>query len=819
MPRTQTPCRFEPLFEDAPFGYLVVDTDLRVTAVNRRAARLLGLSAQQLQNKRFTDLIAAADRGSFETWRRRALATGRLQSGDLHIGNSNGKVFSAHLQYVVGQSAAAADACLLVGLIDITEHRKAQSDLSVESDNFANILNAMEDGVYIVNNRYQIEYINAALQQEFGAIDHRKCHEYFHNRRSPCPWCKNAAVFAGQTVRWEWYSEKTGKTYDLVDTPLEKARGNIVKLEIFRDITNRKQAEAALQESEERFRVAFETSPNSIAIAEIDTGIIVNINEGFTDFTGYTKEEVVGNSSVDIPIWANPQDREQMVAELRRSGEINNLEAEFQTRSGQIKTGLVSGRVIHLHDRPYLLSVTRDVSELKKTRKKLEASRRFLQIVNRHSRLAPMLEEFIEEIRTVSGCEAAGMRVLDPRGSLPFAAFEGYPPAFLDKESPLSIHDADSMCIRVIRQQAESRLPWTTPAGSFFTNESSRFLENLTEAERRSTCSVCNTHGYESIALIPIRLGEQILGLIHVADSRENRIPIEVVEMLEDAAMQVGAAIQRLRAEDGLRQSNEQLERRVKERTAALAEANRLLTDQIAERRLAETAMRKSQTELRILSSRLLVAEEQERKRIAVDLHDGIGQALSAIKFGMENVLRELERHPAVTSLDTLKVLLPLTRQTIEEVRRIGKDLHPSILDDLGILATIGWFCREFGTLYSAIQIERRLDLEENEVPNQLKSVIYRILQEALNNVAKHSQASSVQVTLGKSEAGIRLIISDNGTGFDFERILSLKSRQRGIGLASMRERAELTGGDFQLDSAPGSGTRIRICWPPAGRE
>lgn len=804
------------LIEEAPFGYVVVGIDLCIAAANRKAARLLGLSSRELLQKHFTEFVASYDRQRFETSCRRTLASGRPQSGDLQIHNNDSKVLFVHLQRLSERIGPGDRSHLLLGLIDVTDRKKTEAQLTVERDNLTGILNAMEDGVYLVNDRYRIEYINPALRRVFGAINNRKCYAYFHNRQSPCSWCKNEAVFSGQTVRWEWYSAKTNKTYDLVDTPLKNADGSILKLEIFRDITNRKHAESALLQSEERFRVAFDTSPNSIAIAEIDTAIIVSVNEGFTDFTGYLKDEVVGKSLVDIAIWANPQDRQQMISELRKTGEVNNLEAEFRTRSGQIKTGLISCRVIRLHDRPYLLSVTRDISELKKTRKKLEASQRFLQIVNRHSQMDSMLEEFVQEIQENSGCSAVGMRILDARGSIPFAAFSGYSKEFLDEENPLSIHDSDTMCIRVIRQHTDSGLSCCTPGGSFFTNESSRFLKNAAEAARGWTCSVCNNYGHESIALIPIRLGEQIFGLIHVADSRENRVPLEMVEMLEDAALQVGAAIQRLRAEDGLRRSNEQLERRVRERTAELAEANRLLTDQIAERRLAEMAMRKSQTELRILSGRLLGAEEYERKRIAAELHDGIGQALTAIKFGMENVLRDVEQNPAATRLDAIKALIPFTRQTIEEVRRICKDLRPSILDDLGILATIGWFCREFETLYAAIQIERDLAVEENEIPGRLKTVIYRILQEALNNVAKHSQANRVQVNLRKSNSRIRLFVADNGTGFDLERVLSLKSQERGIGLASMRERAELTGGDFQLVSAPGSGTQIRICWPAA---
>ena len=809
---------YETLFEGAPFGYVVVDTDLCIVATNRVAARLLGRSGVELLHKPFTEFVGPADRKRFDTWCRAALNGGKSKSGDLQIQRSSRDWFFAHLHCLAERIDTGDDACLLIGLIDVSDRKKEEAQRTVERDRLADILNAMQDGVYVVNDHYRIEYINPALQREFGVIDSRKCYEYFHNRKSACPWCKNAAVFAGKTVRWEWYSDKTGKTYDLVDTPLKNADGSIFKLEIFRDITDRKLAESALQESEERFRVAFETSPNAVAIAEIESAIIVSVNEGFVDFTGYAKADVVGKSSVDIPIWANPEDRDRMVSDLKRTGEINNLEAEFQTRSGQTRTGLISGRVIQLNDRPYLLSVIRDISELKKARKKLEASKRFLQVVNRHSRMVPMLEDFIQEIQATSSCRAVGMRIMDVQGSIPFAAFTGYTREFLARENPLSIHDADTMCIRVVRQHIDSALSSYTAGGSFYTNKSSRFLESISERQRQRTCSVCNRYGFESIALIPIRLGEQILGLMHVADPGANMVPIELVEMLEDAAMQVGAAIQRLRAEDGLRQSNEHLERRVRERTAELADINRLLTDQVAERKLAETAMRKSQTELRVLSSRLLGAEEQERKRIAVELHDSIGQALSAIKIGMENVLRDQQQNPSAASLDTLHTLIPLTRQTIEEVRRICKDLRPSILDDLGILATIGWFCREFETLYSAVQIDRQLDAEENEIPDRLKTVIYRVLQEALNNVAKHSAASCVQVSLKNTNSGIRLVVADNGAGFDLDRVLSLNSQQRGIGLASMRERAELTGGDFHIDSAPGRGTQIRICWPVSDR-
>jgi signal transduction histidine kinase len=115
--------------------------------------------------------------------------------------------------------------------------------------------------------------------------------------------------------------------------------------------------------------------------------------------------------------------------------------------------------------------------------------------------------------------------------------------------------------------------------------------------------------------------------------------------------------------------------------------------------------------------------------------------------------------------------------------------------------------------VYSSIQIQKDVGIQENDIPSPLKTVIYRILQEALNNVAKHSQADLVQLTLQKTDIGVGLSMHDNGTGFDLTEAISLKPSRRGFGLASMRERAELSGARFHIESVDGEGTTIRVEW------
>jgi len=241
------------------------------------------------------------------------------------------------------------------------------------------------------------------------------------------------------------------------------------------------------------------------------------------------------------------------------------------------------------------------------------------------------------------------------------------------------------------------------------------------------------------------------------------------------------------------------------------------VADQIAlgiQRQRAEEAFRKSGEELRLLSSQLLTAQETERGRIARELHDGIGQSLTAIKFRVEDALGQLAKGSTESSVSTLGNLIPVIQSTVEEVRRITMDLRPSTLDDLGILATIAWLCREFQATYSTVEIKREISAEESDVPNPLKIVLYRVLQEALNNVAKHSGANMVTISLAKKDNTIQLTIEDNGCGFDVEEARTVESSKRGFGLGSMKERTELSGGTFVINSAKGRGTFVLASWP-----
>jgi signal transduction histidine kinase len=234
----------------------------------------------------------------------------------------------------------------------------------------------------------------------------------------------------------------------------------------------------------------------------------------------------------------------------------------------------------------------------------------------------------------------------------------------------------------------------------------------------------------------------------------------------------------------------------------------------ITERKRAEEALKESENRLRTLSSQLLTVQENERKRIAREIHDGIGQILTAIKFKVEDITQQMSKGKAYVKEKSLEPIIPLIQESIEEVRRIQMDLRPSTLDDLGILATTDWFCREFEKIYSTIHIKKLINIRENEVPVHLRTAIFRVMQEALNNIAKHSKADLVHLSLQKTDGTIELAIRDNGMGFNLMEVLSVEGSKRGLGLTSMRERIELSGGSFVIESTRGRGTVIRALWP-----
>ena len=228
----------------------------------------------------------------------------------------------------------------------------------------------------------------------------------------------------------------------------------------------------------------------------------------------------------------------------------------------------------------------------------------------------------------------------------------------------------------------------------------------------------------------------------------------------------------------------------------------------------AETALRRSESELRLLSAQLLAAQETERRRIARGLHDGISQALGGIKFALEGCVARVTSETTQVSSQNMRQLIGRVQEVIEDVGRIAMDLHPSVLDHLGIGPTIDWFCREASTNYANVRIEHEVEVVETEIAPRVKTAIFRIIQESFNNAVTHGQASHVTLSLKDSRGHVELSVTDNGIGFDPAKFRSVDNAGRGFGLVSMRERAEATAGRFRLHSRSGLGSTVEVTWP-----
>ncbi|MFO7964335.1 MAG: response regulator [Desulfobacterales bacterium] len=223
--------------------------------------------------------------------------------------------------------------------------------------------------------------------------------------------------------------------------------------------------------------------------------------------------------------------------------------------------------------------------------------------------------------------------------------------------------------------------------------------------------------------------------------------------------------------------------------------------------------LKESERELRRLSVKILQTQEDERKYIAKELHDSIGSNLTAIKLMLEASRSAFVPDSAGSGFSFDKILSTVV-DTIEETQRITKNLRPEALDRLGIVKSIQSLARQFSEINKNIEIEMSIGLTEESVAEHLKITIFRVAQEALNNIAKHSGADHVHIQFADFQKLLKLEITDNGKGFrsPFEAQANPECK-RGTGLYGMRERVELTDGRFEVISEIGNGTTVRAFW------
>ena len=223
--------------------------------------------------------------------------------------------------------------------------------------------------------------------------------------------------------------------------------------------------------------------------------------------------------------------------------------------------------------------------------------------------------------------------------------------------------------------------------------------------------------------------------------------------------------------------------------------------------------LRKSEKRLHRLSSDLFSVQENERRRISLELHDELGQSMAALKMQVGSIARRLGNVPTEEMKDVCNDMRDNINQIIENVRRLARDLSPVVLDDLGLQAAIEYLVNNFSKIYGIVIKFRYTDIN-HLFDEDSQRIIYRILQEALNNIGKHAQANNVSLIIEETDQAVRFTIRDDGKGFNVQKTLDQRGTEKGMGLEAMSERVRILGGKINIVSRPGIDTTVTFTAP-----
>lgn len=374
---TEKLCRI--LFEETSDSIFISDAQGRFLEVNPQGCALVGYSQEELRQLSWSDLLSSGDR------MRKLLAWEEGNEDqpawiEDQIRDKEGRQFTVEIRL-----RRLTEGHLIAFVPDVSLYKQAV-EIQIGYELLVNqsrdiILAIRHDDGRILEANLAATKAYGYSREELRALSIHDLHAPETQSRTTAQMVEaNARGFLFETV----HRRKDDSTF-----PVEvSSQGVIIHgiptlISIIRDITERKRAEVALRRSEHKFATAFRTSPDAININRLGDGLYLDINEGFTQLTGYTREEVLERSSLELNLWADPADRARLVQSLRERGQVENLEATFRLKDGTLRTGLMSARLIEVEDEVCILSITRDITERKRAEVALrESEERFRLFMN-----------------------------------------------------------------------------------------------------------------------------------------------------------------------------------------------------------------------------------------------------------------------------------------------------------------------------------------------------------------------------------------------------------------------------------------------------
>ncbi|MDC0335990.1 PAS domain S-box protein [Pseudodesulfovibrio sp.] len=556
---------------------------------------------------------------------------------------------------------------------------------------------------------------------------------------------------------------------------------------VSRYITERKRAEEALTESERKYRLLIETIEDVIWTMDNDLNYTY-VSPSIEQLSGYTPHEYTRlNLAETVPPQSmeTVQEVQRTRAEAEANGDnnfVNRFEIEhFHKDGGTLWVETITRRLLSYDGEALgFLGISRDVTPRKEAEIAIQESETRFRTLFEDSPIS-LWEEDLTRLKVY-------FDELKEQGVTDFRKFFYDNPGELGKCATLvDVVDVNRATLDLLR--AKDRDDLLGNLDKVLTESSMAAFTEEMILLASGGCEYCGEITHRTLE------GDIIWVVVHFS------VPLEYQECLSRVIVSLIDVTPRRRAEQELRLAHSEMESRVEKRTAELSEANIRLTVEAEERE-------KAQEQILTLTQQLIRIQEDERQRIARDLHDNVAQDLSSIVLNMETLF---DGHSAIEPqvIERGKAITDIVRGAIASVRDIAYGLRPPALDQLGLGQALERQCEE-ASARTGVDIDfSAIGIENASLDFDAEINIYRMVQEAINNMGKHARASRANVRLIRSHPDLLIRIEDNGQGFEVGKRMKEAAEEKRMGLRSMEERARLIGGSMEIQSLVGTGTRI----------